>query len=810
MKTKRFCKSTVSLLLVFMMLISMLTVGIVNTSAAEADVAETGANMTVYFANNQNWDNVAIHYWGGSSQTYWPGNLMTKTNDTYSGSYIYQIDIPNDTKGMIFNNYNNGQQTVNIEGSNVHGDKLYVLTDKGSNWNYQIVDLPTPSEESSSGSSEDPTTGGGGTTGDGYKTMYFAIIEYLTKRVTIEYTCTDGTKGQLVYTNDEQFHQIKNKTGAEIFKCPLPADNNNLKPFWVYALRVPSNVETFDVIRFDYKSVGGNNDVVINNVDVSGITSDQILCAYDHYGYHTMVADYKGFTGEEIPDDPFDYVVTANFSYTPTDGNSQNVTITPTGSSVTLNGEDALWSYEVYIGDDKVSGGDTIPKNEPFNLNLGDYGGYGEYEVRIKVIPEGDTSKSKFSDPKTIKYNQPKYSAQASFTHTGPDDDGNVTINPTSTFFKDSVEVPDNQVTDISYTVVVKDKDGNVINPKTNGSYDYTLLSGTNTVTVTVTGKVDGKDVTSEPYEGTITYNAPLYDVKASYTANGPDRDGNATITPGSTFYKNGESVPADSIAYTVVVKDPSGNEITPTDGVYKLLEGKNTVTVTVTGTVDGKELTDTVTGELEYIITLETAKVTFNFKSSTSYRYLPKISVNGAMAVPMEAYGDPIGYNDENKVQAYKWYKFEIEVSTSSDVELVFSNAYKMNAKATLKAEDIMQKDYYFGCNNMHGGTIAVNLTDETPAYRNWTKTAVNMVEHDWEVAGIATTAIDGTVYRMGDTDGDDDLTILDATILQCAIARKVKLSDVATSLADYDMSRVISISDATAIQYALVSGEY
>ena len=48
MKTKRLYKSTVSLLLVFMMLVSMLTVGIVNASAAETDLTGTGAMDYTY------------------------------------------------------------------------------------------------------------------------------------------------------------------------------------------------------------------------------------------------------------------------------------------------------------------------------------------------------------------------------------------------------------------------------------------------------------------------------------------------------------------------------------------------------------------------------------------------------------------------------------------------------------------------------------------------------------------------------------------------------------------------------------------
>ena len=53
MKTKRICKSTVSMILALIMLVSMFTVAFVNTSAAETDVAQTGGT-NVYFKGSFN------------------------------------------------------------------------------------------------------------------------------------------------------------------------------------------------------------------------------------------------------------------------------------------------------------------------------------------------------------------------------------------------------------------------------------------------------------------------------------------------------------------------------------------------------------------------------------------------------------------------------------------------------------------------------------------------------------------------------------------------------------------------------------
>lgn len=71
----------------------------------------------VYFSNANNWDNVYIHYWGGSSTTSWPGVEMTPLMDNIHGQKVYRFYVPNDVQGIVFNNGNNGKQTVNIESS---------------------------------------------------------------------------------------------------------------------------------------------------------------------------------------------------------------------------------------------------------------------------------------------------------------------------------------------------------------------------------------------------------------------------------------------------------------------------------------------------------------------------------------------------------------------------------------------------------------------------------------------------------------------------------------------------------------------
>ena len=106
MKTKRICKSTVSLILAVMMIVSMFTVGIVNASAAETDVAETGADKTwVYFTRPSGWTNEPkIYYWGGATPATWPGTKMTWVINNNNNTSIWKAEIPADSTKIIFNN----------------------------------------------------------------------------------------------------------------------------------------------------------------------------------------------------------------------------------------------------------------------------------------------------------------------------------------------------------------------------------------------------------------------------------------------------------------------------------------------------------------------------------------------------------------------------------------------------------------------------------------------------------------------------------------------------------------------------------
>lgn len=93
-----------------------------DTIPVEKDETDYSAekNITVYFDNSvTNWNAVNIHYWGGMTETGWPGVPMKS-----GGNNIYVAEIPAGSS-VVFNNGNNSNtlQTNNVE--NVEDGHIY-------------------------------------------------------------------------------------------------------------------------------------------------------------------------------------------------------------------------------------------------------------------------------------------------------------------------------------------------------------------------------------------------------------------------------------------------------------------------------------------------------------------------------------------------------------------------------------------------------------------------------------------------------------------------------------------------------------
>ena len=301
-------------------------------------------------------------------------------------------------------------------------------------------------------------------------------------------------------------------------------------------------------------------------------------------------------------------------------------------------------------------------------------------------------------------------------------------------------------------------------------------------------------------------YNAELlkkYAVSdASFTAVLSDAE--VTITPSATVTLNDTALSGEEVSYTVYVDGEAvGTYDFTTNATVTLAEGvKSEIYIVVFPTADTSVTDTSDVQEFEYIPDVE---FTVMFKATDAYRYVPTVTVNGTEYVMTQS-GDIIGTN-ETGTQSYYWYEATVSVKKGESATLLFTNALAMSAGAEISAVEA-GKAYYFGVDNLNDGTVAVELTDAKEYVRNFTKSEANMITNDPEVSGVATTVINGAIYKMGDVDEDGEVSILDATTIQLALVGKTVLSDTATDLSDFNLDLVTSIMDATDIQIYLASG--
>ena len=284
------------------------------------------------------------------------------------------------------------------------------------------------------------------------------------------------------------------------------------------------------------------------------------------------------------------------------------------------------------------------------------------------------------------------------------------------------------------------------------------------------------------------------------------DENGELTVTPSATVTLNGEAVATANYFYTIYVNDEAVTDaiaFTTASTTVDLPSGQESEVYIVVTVADSDVTEKSNTQTFSYGVVVPDASVTVYFKSSSSYRYVPTLVV-GDKEITMTRDGNHIAAN-ATQTQKYYWYKAEVSATEGSELSLMFTNKYNMRASTTVTVEE--GKAYYFGCNNLNNGTTAVDITSLDENIRNFVKSATNMLVNDPKAAGVATTSLDGTIYKMGDVDGDDSLTILDATIIQKKLADLTELNEISTDLADYDVDGLVTVLDATAIQIYLAN---
>ena len=483
-------------------------------------------------------------------------------------------------------------------------------------------------------------------------------------------------------------------------------------------------------------------------------------------------------------------------------------------SSLSMN--DARWGSVSFTGDDWGTKVTTNYTNRSFNFYVGDTSKSGTatkaYKNSVYYLNDWLVERWNYMSSSTggnlfdnsLVERDEYIISDATFKGVQDStDDKKLTITPTANVTVNGAALTDMSL--VTWTVFVNGKEA-YSGDMTQTSQVITLDKDNNEVYVVFA--VTDTDVTAETEKQTFNCYKPVYTVEnVSFTATQSDDESKLTITPSATVKLDGKDLPADKYQYTIYLNGAAVSApitfATPSTTI-NLEKGKvNEVYVKVSPVDDTNVSGTSITQKYSYAVEVEKVEATLMFKSSSSMRYVPKVTV-GDETVTMVKDGKAIAKN-ASQTQSYYWYKATVELDKNVATKIEFSNSYSMNATVTLTMSQ--SKVYYYGVDNLNNGTVAVDLTDASEYIRNFVKSATHMVTNDPVESGVATTSLNGTIYKMGDADNDNKVSIIDATTIQLAVARKIELSEIASQIADFELDSNVSVMDATNVQVYLVN---
>ncbi len=107
-------------------------------SSEEPSSEEPVVYMTTYCINSGKWDTVTAYAWTSGGDTLsWPGEAMTKTEETVNGFDVYEITLEGTYENVIFNNNDNGLKTDDLT---FEEGKYYDV--KTKTWYDSLADVP--------------------------------------------------------------------------------------------------------------------------------------------------------------------------------------------------------------------------------------------------------------------------------------------------------------------------------------------------------------------------------------------------------------------------------------------------------------------------------------------------------------------------------------------------------------------------------------------------------------------------------------------------------------------------------------------
>lgn len=765
--TKGFAKRVISMLLVTIMVFSLGIVGLTSVSAANTELAETGAGQynkhwigNVYFLAPASWDidtysKIQVDITRTTSATNSNYQAYAGTMTRISGTRLFYKYIDLDHSSWNQNEYiaftaNSSEYsdgTFTLKTNHYYTTPLDYLCDTSSTTYFF-----KPASEAANNSSN------GNTMSAEYRIQnnYEWDIADAAQTVNIQTNgASSGTGGSVkmtgYYLNDDHVSASSssaNSSGASVkyegalqgSKMTLQATKKTNYNFvgWYSGSTLLSSNEKYEYTVFNAKTITAkfesavsitNPTATINTESVVLGNSAEITVDYTLSGSsNTPTLTLCDANGTAIGSGTADVTV-----------NGKVITVTPK-----VAGD---YTFKVKITVDGVS---TFTNTVTLNCKK-------EYSATIAVD------------------NTTKYTGDT-FTFTIADN-SELYSGVTYTVYCDD-KATDIAVTDKTFTAS-HDKDG---------KYVYYVVAN-----------VDGEAVYTDKV--TITVKAKVFSVYLE--APKSTMEDRAFEVKATTEFAAGE------VTYTLNYNDGT-NDCTETNttGIFNITirtVGDYTLTVTAS---DG---TNEVTATAKVTITEDkgTYPVKIFFKCSDTYGYLPNAKVDGT-AVTLTKESSVITYNATDTA-TYSWYSYTVDGEVDYGTKITFAvNAnrnYFYNASFTVSAgegdyvQDGTYYCYYFALENLNGGTNTLsNISKLTEAERNWTESAVNMIYDDADA--LAPVALNFAYANMADANTDGKVNVKDATYIQKSLANIVEASALSTSVSDVNGDGKVTIKDATALQ--------
>lgn len=859
MKTKisHLGRSTVSVILAVMMLLSTMLIGTVSTVSA---VSVT----TIYYVNTNNWNAPCAHTWSESGSTsVWPGDHMKKTNFTYKGYAIYSSDVPDTSRTNIIFSDNGASQTGNLDLPNSGSDKIMYYNDGWVSYETDSSE-PTTATDSSAETTQPATSD--------YYFWYSTnpdIEQYpgnwhkvpMTKNGSNYYVSNLPVKSKgnfyfIVNKNaDIPYRNTVWKTenevtvdctaagnlsanGKENRHVPTESDHNQKEPVFYYYISVKSDGSysfTFDsdkTVKVTEGSIQPPEPTETVTITVPTVDNATVTAVANSTTYN------EGDSFEIEVGSSFTVNVAGENNYTLKKITYGTKTGTETGAEFTA--ESGVTTFSVAM-DQPVP--DTVTINVPTVANAtvkviagGQEYTSGTFDIQVGSSFTVNVTPAKGYKVGNISYNNESYNNDEAITAVK--DVTNIAV----TVAVDTVNVGftklNNATINVSYindqatsataeitadTTLAMQK-GTEFTVTVTPIADYELKSiayGTATSsenTAKFTASADGPvTVTVEqttPVVETVTVTVPFVEnasVAVEYTN---DRGAKTTKTITDA---NADIVMEKDTNFTVTLNVNSGyrcDRITMTYASLSKSDNPATFTASTNGALAiTADISQTLTGE-----------ATIKFKSARSYMYKVSMSVNGAAATEMTRPDKASTSNDDNFGTSYTgtltfcWYTQKITVTNGDTTTLSFkTSGTKLNAKVSAKLE--AGETYYFAVDDIAPSSNTEVTAVELPSgntlsdqmKRNYFHSARHLIYNGTaEDSVLGFTNINNQKYMIGellnDSNSANALSVVSATAVQKSVSSVEEYSDLQNTLLDANMNGKLDVKDATLIQKAVV----